>query len=284
MRHDEVKLEGYAATCMNTGLTDGSGCSRCGTTIEEQTVIKALGHKEVTLKGYVETCTTDGRTDGKECSRCGVTIEEQKTIKALGHKEVALKGYAETCTTAGLTDGIKCSRCDDVIANQTTIEATGHSYIDDGTKMYCSVCGHVAATWVMVDDWTQDVLTAGIDEKIITRATTVTKYRYYSCMFWSDSSLDIVSGSEAHAQKNRTWNGVWLSDTSWKEIGENVCTGLFIAGKQGKSNGKYVRVATRWYDSPQNPMPNCIEKSPCFEEDIMQQTVTEYQRWKLVYE
>jgi len=269
------------ATCISTGVAYYE-CD-CGKNRIEVLPISAENHNEIPLWGYAATCTKTGLADGKQCSLCGKTTKEQEPIKALGHDEEIIKGYAATCTATGLTDGKKCARCDDVIVAQTTIDAIGHSYTDDETRKYCTLCGHEVATWVMVEDWTQKVLTAGKDEKIITRPSTVTKYRYYSCMFWSNNRLDIVSASEANAKQYATWNGIWLSNTSWREIGESVCTGVFAAGKQGESNGTYVKVATGYYDSPQNPMPNCIDNSPCFNEERKEVDVTYYQKWRLVY-
>ena len=128
------------------------------------------------------------------------------------------------------------------------------------------------------------VLTAEENEKVVPRKEEVTKYRYYSCMFWSDSTKQIVSGSEKVAQQNtKAWNGEYLRETTWREIGESVCLGVFVTGVKGTSNGTYVKVVTDWYESPQNPMPSCIEDSPCFNEEITKDDVIYYQKWRLVY-
>lgn len=42
--HQIVTLEGYPATCLEDGLTDGSYCSECGEVFVEQDVIEALDH------------------------------------------------------------------------------------------------------------------------------------------------------------------------------------------------------------------------------------------------
>ena len=42
--HTPETIPGKAATCTETGLTEGSKCSVCGTILEEQEVISAKGH------------------------------------------------------------------------------------------------------------------------------------------------------------------------------------------------------------------------------------------------
>ncbi len=44
--HTEENIKGYAATCENTGLTDGVKCSVCGETLTAQEVIGKLAHKD----------------------------------------------------------------------------------------------------------------------------------------------------------------------------------------------------------------------------------------------
>jgi hypothetical protein len=44
--HTSVTVNGYAASCGNTGLTDGAYCSVCNETLVEQVVIPAVGHNE----------------------------------------------------------------------------------------------------------------------------------------------------------------------------------------------------------------------------------------------
>ena len=56
--HTEETVPGYAATCTETGLTDGVKCSVCGETLTEQETIPANGHS------FVDgTCTVCGAAD-----------------------------------------------------------------------------------------------------------------------------------------------------------------------------------------------------------------------------
>ena len=59
--HSPVIVKGKAATCTETGLTDGTKCSVCGTVITKQDTIPATGHKysDWTV-AKAATCTTDG--------------------------------------------------------------------------------------------------------------------------------------------------------------------------------------------------------------------------------
>ena len=107
--HTEETVAGVAATCTESGMTDGKKCSVCGETTVEQAVIAALGHTEETVAGTPATCTDNGMTDGKKCTVCGVTTVEQAAIDAFGHK-------------AGKDDGdvttpVKCANegCDEIL-------------------------------------------------------------------------------------------------------------------------------------------------------------------------
>ena len=80
--HTEVVINGYAATCEKSGLTDGKKCSACGEVLEAQKEIAKLGHSYT--KTVVEpTCTEQGYTIYK-CETCGETYKDDY-VKAKGH-------------------------------------------------------------------------------------------------------------------------------------------------------------------------------------------------------
>lgn len=60
--HTPMTVPGYAATCTESGKTEGTVCSVCGTTINAQQTIPATGH-------------TDADGDNA-CDTCGATIKE----------------------------------------------------------------------------------------------------------------------------------------------------------------------------------------------------------------
>ena len=153
--HTEVIDKGYAATCTETGLSDGKHCSVCETVLVEQEEIPATGHTEVVDSGYDATCTKAGLTEGKHCSVCETVLVEQKEIPATGHTEVVDSGYDATCTKAGLSDGKHCSVCETVLVEQKEIPALGHvmtkteaveptcSEVGNNEYYTCSRCGKV---------------------------------------------------------------------------------------------------------------------------------------------
>ena len=80
--HTEVVINGYAATCEKSGLTDGKKCSACGEVLEAQKEIAKLGHSYT--KTVVEpTCTEQGYTIYK-CETCGDT-KKANFVNAKGH-------------------------------------------------------------------------------------------------------------------------------------------------------------------------------------------------------
>ena len=87
-RHTVVVDAAVAATCTETGLTEGSHCSTCNAVIVAQEVVPALGHKPELKNAKAATCTEAGYTGDKVCSVCGVTVEKGRELKALGHKFV----------------------------------------------------------------------------------------------------------------------------------------------------------------------------------------------------
>jgi len=96
--HTEVIDEAVAATCTESGLTEGKHCSVCNEVLVARTVVDALGHTEQTVPGYAATCTQAGLTDGVICSVCDAVITEQTEIPATGHNYVD-----GTCTICGDT-------------------------------------------------------------------------------------------------------------------------------------------------------------------------------------
>ncbi len=149
--HSAEAVPGKAATCTETGLTDGSVCSVCNEVLTAQEEIPALGHTAEAVPGKAATCTETGLTDGSVCSVCNEVLTAQEEIPALGHTAEAVPGKAATCTEAGLTDGSVCSVCGEVLTAQEEIPALGHNYTssvnvptceEDGLRTYtCANCG-----------------------------------------------------------------------------------------------------------------------------------------------
>ena len=82
--HTEVVINGYAATCEKSGLTDGKKCSVCGEVLEAQKEIPKLRHSYTKTDVVVApTCTEQGYTIYK-CENCGDT-KNGDFVNAKGH-------------------------------------------------------------------------------------------------------------------------------------------------------------------------------------------------------
>lgn len=143
VKHTEETIPGKAATCTETGLTDGVKCSVCGTVLVAQEVIPATGHTVVVDEAVEPTCTETGLKEGSHCSVCGTVLVAQQEIPATGHTVVTDEGKAPTCTETGLTEGSHCSVCNEVFVAQQEIPATGHTCdaVTTGNNV-CAVCEH----------------------------------------------------------------------------------------------------------------------------------------------
>ena len=124
--HSPVADAGYPATCTANGLTDGSHCAVCNTTLVGQQVIPATGHSPVGDPGYPATCTANGLTDGSHCATCGAILVGQQVIPATGHAPVGDPGYPATAIAEGRTDGSHCAVCGAILVAQQPIPALGY--------------------------------------------------------------------------------------------------------------------------------------------------------------
>ena len=143
--HAAVTDAGRAASCLASGMTEGSRCGSCGITLVAQEVIPATGHSETTDAAVAAGCTATGLTEGKHCSACGATLVAQTVVPATGHTEAIDAAVAATCTAPGLTEGKHCSVCNTVLASQNTVSASGHNYAP-ATYTQPSTCTECGAT------------------------------------------------------------------------------------------------------------------------------------------
>jgi len=96
--HTVVVDKAVEPTCTETGLTEGSHCSVCGTVLVAQEVIPVTGHTVVTDERKAPTCTETGLTEGSHCSVCNEVLVAQQEIPATGHTYDAVTTGKNVCT------------------------------------------------------------------------------------------------------------------------------------------------------------------------------------------
>ena len=140
--HIAEVVPGYAPTCTETGLTEGSKCSVCGEILVKQEVITAT-HKWETVKVVIEaTCTTEGKEDVR-CTAEGCGVTSTIITPAKGHTEVIDPAVAKTCDKDGLTEGKHCSVCKAVLVKQEVVPASHEWSAAPCTSITakCTECG-----------------------------------------------------------------------------------------------------------------------------------------------
>ncbi len=117
--HDIVIDEAVDPTCVETGLTDGSHCSRCDEETIEQETVPALGHDyDDGAVTTAPTCTENGvRTFVCQNDENHTIIEK---VEALGHK------YDNACDAG-------CNNCDE--------ERTPAEHYSENADGQCDECG-----------------------------------------------------------------------------------------------------------------------------------------------
>lgn len=98
--HEEAIDPAVAATCTESGLTEGAHCAKCGEVLRQQEEVPAKGHTTVTEEAVEPTCTAAGHSAGSYCSDCGEVFTATETIEALGHTT-----DTGTCERCGVSFG-----------------------------------------------------------------------------------------------------------------------------------------------------------------------------------
>ncbi len=138
LKHYEVTDRAVPATCTESGLTEGSHCSRCETVLVPQENIPPLKHKPVDDPLREPTCTEYGFTAGSHCSVCFAFIVKQELIPAKGHTPVPDIAKEPTCTESGLTEGNHCDTCKAVLTVQEEVPPLGH--LETVTEGFAATC------------------------------------------------------------------------------------------------------------------------------------------------
>ena len=212
--HNILTDSGYAASCSQTGLTDGAHCSVCNAVLISQTQLPIINHtydadqdegcnvcgftrvlnckhtETVKLTAVPPTCTAGGLTEGEKCRHCEEILTTQIPLAPLGHKAVADPAITATCTTDGLTEGWHCTTCDTILAEQIPVAAKGHAeVIDPAVAATCTTTGktegkHCSACNVVLVAQTTVAAkghTGVIDPAVVATCTTTGKTEGKHC-------------------------------------------------------------------------------------------------------
>ena len=166
--HTEAVDAAVPATCIQTGLTEGSHCSVCQEVLTAQQELPLTDHtwddgmttldpteEEPGIKTY--TCTVCGETKEETipvlehvhqytdtatpptCTEQGFTTHTcacgdsyvDTYTDAIGHTKAVDAAVPATCIQTGLTEGSHCSVCQEVLTAQQELPLTDHTW-DDG--------------------------------------------------------------------------------------------------------------------------------------------------------
>ena len=160
-----------AATCIESGLTEGKHCSVCNTVLVAQQEVAALGHTEVTDDAVAATCTEAGKTEGMHCSVCNAVLVAQETIPALGH-EFKIYVYNNDATTEA--DGTETAVCERGCGTTDTRVAEGTKLPKDSTVSETTVSEVIIYTHhnvIVVENAEDDIYVYNAMGKLVCRDT-----------------------------------------------------------------------------------------------------------------
>ncbi len=102
--HTPVNDDAIEADCENTGLTEGTHCSKCKEVIVEQEIVPAKGHNYGEWINEISATCTEAGTQKRNCSRCGEI--ETSPIDPLGHDwKDSTCSEPKTCVICKATEG-----------------------------------------------------------------------------------------------------------------------------------------------------------------------------------
>ncbi len=193
--HNVIIVEGYDATCTESGLTSGTKCSVCDEIFVVQEIIEALGH-DYFFDITAPTCTEEGYTT-YFCFGCGDRYVADY-VEPAGHDYHTIVTEA-TCAT----DGEIYYLCWECLDNYTeVIPATGkHNYestviaptcTEEGKTVYtCTACG---------DSYTDTVVAIGHKYSSTVKDATCTEdgATVYTCDNCGDSYEEIIPSLGKH--------------------------------------------------------------------------------------
>ena len=190
--HTPVVVPAKAATCTETGLTEGKECEVCHATLVEQEVTPALNHDwDNGVVTTPATCTKDG-VKTYTCKR-DVSHTYTEAIPATGH-DYTEKVVLPTCESDGYTI-FTCNNCGDIYTGNVT-EKLGHDYqLKDHKDATCTEAGYdyYECSRDASHHYTETIAKTGHDytEKVVLPTCESDGYTIFTC----NNCGDIYTGN-----------------------------------------------------------------------------------------
>ena len=226
--HTPVIDTAVAATCTETGLTEGLHCSVCNAIITKQETVPALGH-DYKLLSYKKGC--ESVTATYKCDRCSETKTETKSDYILSDW---LEEKPENVDESLITEKTQYSYSDKETTTSTESEISG--WINDEAKM----------TWSGYGEWSNWQNTPVYENEyrwVQTRQIAAVTHVEYNYSRYVDSTKKWVGPSEG------TWNGYYCGtyqERGWSRSNiTNVDTSQGFAIYYESSNSAWFNQSTR---------------------------------------
>ena len=138
LAHTPVTDAAVTPTCTESGLTEGSHCSVCGTVITAQETLPATGHSygdpAFSWNGYTATAR-------RTCARCGNVEKLSPTVtNKITRQATCTASGTQTYTATVTVDGKNYTS-----TKARTLAATGHNYVNG----ICTKCGDTLVTFTI---------------------------------------------------------------------------------------------------------------------------------------
>ena len=258
--HTVVTLAQKPATCTSTGLTAGSKCSSCNTTIVAQEVTPKTDHNYSSWNTLITpTCSKEGKKQ-RSCSSCNnvesatlektdhswnssYTVDKKATCTAEGTKSIHCKNCSvtknstsipkaehtivtlaqkpATCTSTGLTAGSKCSVCNKTIVAQEITPKTDHGWNSSYTVDKKATCTAEGTKSIHCKDCTATKNSTSIPKAEHTIVTLAQKPATCNSTGLTAGSKCSVCNETIVAQQ--TIDKLSHSYGSWKTVSASTC-------------------------------------------------------------
>ena len=197
--HTQVVDSAVPASCTQSGLTEGSHCSKCSAIITAQQTIPALGH-DYHLDSYERGCE---KVSGVYiCNRCGQRTE-------LTNQDYIFSDWVDV-SPSGVDSALIEEKTQYIYHNKSTTESEQSDlsgWTRDDTKTVWSDYGE----W---SSWQNAAVTASDYRKVETKTIQAVTHTEYNYSRYLNSSAGIVGPSAG------TWSGVYCG--TYQERGWGV--------------------------------------------------------------